>query len=59
MDILVLNILIRILKFVFQLWKFCINFLKKHLIWTWNFNSKWIFWNLKINTSILKIINWI
>jgi hypothetical protein len=33
MDILILNILIWILKFIFQLWKFCIKCFLNHLIW--------------------------
>jgi hypothetical protein len=59
MDILILNILIWILNFIFHLWKFYIKILNNHLIWTWNFNSKLLFWILRINTSSLKIINWV
>jgi len=56
MDILVLHIFIWIWKFIFQLWKFCIKILNNHLILTWNFNSKLLFWILKINTSNLKLL---
>jgi hypothetical protein len=38
--------------------KFHLN-LNKRLIWTWNFNSKLLFWILKINTSNLKIMKWV
>jgi len=38
--------------------KFHLTF-NNHLIWTWNFNSKLLFGIFKINTSSLKIINWI
>jgi hypothetical protein len=30
--------------------------LNNHLIWTWTFNSKLLFWILKINISSLKIM---
>jgi hypothetical protein len=59
MEILILNIFIWIWKFIFQLWKNFIKILNNHLIQTWNLNSKLLFWILKINTSSLKISNWI
>jgi hypothetical protein len=56
MEILILNIFIQIWNFIFQLWKFSIEISNNHLIWTWNLNSKLLFWILKINTFSLKIL---
>jgi hypothetical protein len=40
---LILNILMWIWKFIFQLWNFFIYILNNHLIWTWNLDSKLLF----------------
>jgi len=35
---------------------FSFKFSNDHLIWTWNFNSKLLFWILKINTPVWKLL---